>query len=259
MDLLCSEKDFLDNVSVGCPVRTVEILTRLTRYGIAFFRGVDDASGIVKMAQALGTVLPHPDSDTNSVTVITERRESAGSPLAAGFTRSALPSHTDRADLPSPPALLMNLCTVQADSGGESIFVDGSALHRLLAARAPRALHALSQPDAVSYGNSRIYTGPVFEPTGDGRRLVIRMWPQNAGRFSRAAEVALRELRQVAADLTLTIRLEAGQGYVVDNHRWLHGRLAYIGNRVMLRIGIEPHPGSLETGISFATQGGAQG
>jgi hypothetical protein len=30
--------------------------------------------------------------------------------------------------------------------------------------------------------------------------------------------------------------LDAGQGYILDNYRWLHGRRAFSGQRVMDRI-----------------------
>jgi hypothetical protein len=47
------------------------------------------------------------------------------------------------------------------------------------------------------------------------------------------------------------IQLRAGQGLLVSNTRWLHGRDRYTGPRVMLRVLGDPLPG---TGIQ---QGGA--
>jgi hypothetical protein len=37
-------------------------------------------------------------------------------------------------------------------------------------------------------------------------------------------------------------RLNAGQGYILDNHRWLHGRRAFTGQRVMYRVNGNPLP-----------------
>ncbi|MFF1419769.1 TauD/TfdA family dioxygenase [Streptomyces sp. NPDC058280] len=238
-------------------VQPDEVLTRLTQYGIAVFRGIENAASLINLAQTLGVVLPHPDSDMHGVTVIAERKDSAGGAVGAGFTRAGLVPHTDRADMPVPPPVLVNLCTAQADAGGESTFVDGAAVHRLLAAQAPEALRALSQPSAVAYGKTHVYMGPVFEPMDNDRRLRLRIWPWEAGRFSREAEAALDELQRAIAAQTLSVRLEAGQGYVIDNHRWLHGRLAYVGERVMLRIGVEPHRVALlKTGIPNTPQQG---
>lgn len=238
-----------------------EVLTQLTQQGIAVFRGIENAAGLIHLAHTLGVILPHPDSDMHGVTVISERKKSASGTLAAGFTRSALAPHTDRADLLNPPPILVNLCSVQADRGGESTFVDGAAVHRLLAVEAPEALRALSQPNAVAYGRTHVYHGPIFEPVGNGQRMRLRIWPRQAGRFSPEAESALDDLRRAIAAQTLTVRLEAGQCYVIDNHRWLHGRRAYSGERVMLRIGVEPHPEAvLKTGIpNTPEQGASQG
>ncbi|MGW4212842.1 TauD/TfdA family dioxygenase [Lentzea sp. NPDC004789] len=36
--------------------------------------------------------------------------------------------------------------------------------------------------------------------------------------------------------------LAAGQGYVLDNHRWLHGRRAFTGQRVVHRVNGDPLP-----------------
>jgi hypothetical protein len=41
---------------------------------------------------------------------------------------------------------------------------------------------------------------------------------------------------------THTFDLSPGQGYVVDNHRWLHGRDAYHGPRALYRLHGEPLP-----------------
>jgi hypothetical protein len=43
-------------------------------------------------------------------------------------------------------------------------------------------------------------------------------------------------LESVIAANTVTVRLAPGTGYVVDNSRWLHGRGAHVGRRVLLRI-----------------------
>ncbi|MEV7909024.1 TauD/TfdA family dioxygenase [Streptomyces griseus] len=232
-----------------------EIIDQLAQHGIALFHGIGDAASLIDLAQTLGVVLPHPDSDVNGVTLISERRESAGA-LGAGFTRASLSPHTDRADKTVPPPVLVNLCLVQAGSGGESTFVDGVAVHRFLVDHAPEALRALIHPKAVAYGKTHVYTGPVFEPIDGGRRLRLRIWPRSAGRYSREAEEALDELQCVIAAQTVAVRLEAGQGYVIDNTRWLHGRLAYAGERVMLRIAVDPHRGVLrKAGILDTRQG----
>jgi hypothetical protein len=41
-----------------------------------------------------------------------------------------------------------------------------------------------------------------------------------------------------------TIHLRTGEGILVSNTRWLHGRDRYSGPRVMLRVLGDPLPGS---------------
>ncbi|MFJ3625799.1 TauD/TfdA family dioxygenase [Streptomyces albidoflavus] len=245
---------------VGRVVGPTEISAQLAARGIALFQGVEGASHLLEVAQTLGSIVPHPDGDENGVTVIAERRERALDAMSAGFSRAALEPHTDRANLTIPPALLLTLCTVSA-VGGESTFADGAVVHRTLASHDPLALQALCRPDAVSYGRTHVYTGPVFEPVGHEPRMRLRLWPKEAGRFSPEAESALAPLHRAIATAVMTVQLEAGQGYVVDNHRWLHGRRSFTGDRVMLRIGVRPlRSAELRTGIaSPAAQGADRG
>ena len=39
-----------------------------------------------------------------------------------------------------------------------------------------------------------------------------------------------------------TFKLDEGHGYILDNHRWMHGRQAFTGERVMFRIAGDPVP-----------------
>jgi hypothetical protein len=40
----------------------------------------------------------------------------------------------------------------------------------------------------------------------------------------------------------VTLQLRVTQGYVLDNRRWLHGRRAFSGNRVLYRVTANPLP-----------------
>jgi alpha-ketoglutarate-dependent taurine dioxygenase len=217
---------------------------------MVMLRGVASAADLRDLAQAIGTVQLHPHSDSGGVTIITERGSADGGMTAAGFTRAALPLHTDRADMPIPPPVLLTCCAGAATSGGASVLSDGLVLHRILSARNPDCLRALRERGAARYGRTHVYSGPVFEPVNEGRRLRLRVWPPEAAAFSERARVALSALHRTADEHATVIPLKKGEGYAVDNHRWMHGRHAYDGPRVMLRIAVEPREESyLETGI----------
>lgn len=42
----------------------------------------------------------------------------------------------------------------------------------------------------------------------------------------------------------VTMMLRPGQGYVLDNYRWLHGRGAFTGDRVFYRVHANPSTAS---------------
>lgn len=44
---------------------------------------------------------------------------------------------------------------------------------------------------------------------------------------------------------TIVLPVRAGSGYVLNNHRWLHGRRGFDGPRLMYRIIANPPPGSV--------------
>ena len=47
-----------------------------------------------------------------------------------------------------------------------------------------------------------------------------------------------------AGGLVETFRLQRGEGLILSNTRWLHGRERYAGHRIMLRILGDPLPGT---------------
>ena len=62
--------------------------------------------------------------------------------------------------------------------------------------------------------------------------------------FSADATPVIPILRAVIIQHQQAIQLRAGQGLLVSNSRWLHGRDRYTGPRSMLRILGDPLPGT---------------
>jgi Taurine catabolism dioxygenase TauD, TfdA family len=61
-------------------------------------------------------------------------------------------------------------------------------------------------------------------------------------RFAPTVTHWLPELRAAIDRHTTTVQLGRGQGYVLHNYRWLHGRRAFTGQRVMFRVHVDPLP-----------------
>jgi hypothetical protein len=96
-------------------------------------------------------------------------------------------------------------------------------------------LRVLSAPRAAFFGSAGGYLGAVLEPAGPGRTR-IRLRLDDLVWFSADAADAVPLLRTVIAHHVQTFRLRAGEGVLLSNTRWLHGRDRYSGRRTMLRI-----------------------
>jgi hypothetical protein len=141
---------------------------------------------------------------------------------------------------------LLLACQQPAGEGGRTRVVDGASIASTLAEQYPAALRALSAPRAAFFGTAGGHLGAVLEPAGPGRTR-IRLRLDDLAWFSADAAGAVSLLRTVIACHTQTFRLRAGEGLLLSNTRWLHGRDSFAGRRVMLRILGDPLPG---TGIT---------
>lgn len=72
--------------------------------------------------------------------------------------------------------------------------------------------------------------------------MCIRFRQDDLARFSPGVTAVLPELLEVIRTRTVRFKLRAGQGYVLQNGRWLHGRTGFTGRRRMHRILGEPYP-----------------
>jgi Taurine catabolism dioxygenase TauD, TfdA family len=109
-------------------------------------------------------------------------------------------------------------------------------------------MHVTALPDDIEIRNlhtpqlrDRGYHGPVFKQAGSGRTS-IRLRLDDLAWFSSDAASALPLLRAVIARHAQSVRLQLGEGLLLSNTRWLHGRDSYAGNRVMLRVLGDPLP-----------------
>ncbi|MGW2545506.1 TauD/TfdA family dioxygenase [Kitasatospora sp. NPDC001574] len=183
----------------------------------------------------------HRDADPDGLTVIRDTGRHEGRTGFAGLGRGDLTLHTECAQLPQPPRLMLLACARAAEEGGESLVVDGRRVLAELAASHPTALEALSAPRAAYFGGSDGHFAPVLEHRPDGRwRLRLRQ--DELARFSPEAEAHLPALRRAVERHTTRLRLACGQGLVLDNHRVLHGRTRFTGERLLLRALGQPHP-----------------
>lgn len=152
---------------------------------------------------------PASGQPSDGVTAI-EDRGACGASLA-GFTRSALVPHTDRSSIGTPPGLLLTVCGREPSAGGESLLVDGRAVHDDLATTAPAALAALSTPRSVLFGGADGHLGSAFaeSPTGV---IAVRFRLDGLVRFAPAVWPHIPTMRAAIHRHTMTLVLRVGAG-----------------------------------------------
>ena len=222
-----------------------EVRADLASTGVALLAGVPGPAALLRLAEALGTAVPHRDSGPDGVTVIEDRGAAGGA--WAGFSRQGLHPHTDRSGVASPPGLVLTVCGREPVSGGEALLVDGRAVYAELAARDPRALAAFSVPRNALFGGGGGHLGSAF--TTSGNLTAIRLRLDALVRFAPALLEHLPVLRRAIAAHTVTVPLAAGDGYVINNRRWLHGRHSFAGPRALYRVTADAHAGTVPSGF----------
>lgn len=218
---------------------THDLVAGLADCGFVLFDGVINSDALLRLAHSIATVVPHRDSDRTGLTTIADRGGQVQSGLA-GFSADELDPHTDRSGIADPPVLLMMSCGRASSTGGECVLIDGAAVYNDLAENQPEALRALSTSRSALFGGATGYLGSVFTEVGD--RMVVRLRLDELAQFSPEATRWLPALRATIDRHANILTLKAGQGYILDNHRWLHGRRAFIGQRVMYRVIGNPLP-----------------
>ncbi|MDA2807627.1 TauD/TfdA family dioxygenase [Nocardiopsis suaedae] len=211
-----------------------EVMALLRETGLAHVRVPAERTAFTAAARRLLAAFPHPDAGADGVTVLRPRPDGRD-PGRAGFTQEALLAHTERAGVPVPPHLMLLACVRPGSSGGLTTLVDGEKVFSFLCERAPQAATVLSSRGAAYFGGATGHAGAVFERTSEGR-WTIRLRLDELARFSPRAEPHLPELLDAIKACTTMHPLAAGEGVLLDNTRWLHGRQPFHGNRVMWRV-----------------------
>ncbi|ONI79020.1 hypothetical protein ALI144C_29430 [Actinosynnema sp. ALI-1.44] len=235
--------DSLERYHVGVH----EVPAALAERGLALVEGLADSSDLLRLAESTGTVVPHRDSGADGVTTVADLGAERVQSGFAGFSACALNPHTDRSGVDHPPVLLMTSCGQPAVTGGECVLIDGQAVYNELAESEPDALRALCAPRSVLFGGAAGYLGSIFTDVEDGW-VAIRLRLDDLAQFSPEVDRWLPTLRAAIDRHAMRINLDTGQGYVLNNRRWLHGRRAFTGQRVVFRVNASPLP---HLGIPF--------
>ncbi|RNL85559.1 hypothetical protein EFW17_08795 [Halostreptopolyspora alba] len=201
----------------------------MVRFGCAANR--DEVHAV---AQTVMSLRGHPDSGPDGLTELRAREAKSSAPGRAGFTHRELPPHTEGSSVACPPQLLMLVCLRPAEQDGHTLLVDGADVFADLAERAPETLRVLTRRGAAYFGGADGHAAPVFDRTNAGR-WSVRLRLDDLVRFAPHVSPHLPRLEHTLERNTHVLDLAAGEGVLLDNTRWLHGRRGFVGERVMLR------------------------
>ncbi len=143
-------------------------------------------------------------------------------------------AHTESAGLPAPPRLMLLACLRPAPEGGECLLADGRAVYGRLSQRFPEAALRLGLPRTAYFGAGDGHATQVFTRHAD-ERVSVRLRQDALACFNPTVQPHLPHLRAAIAASQRSMSLEIGQGYLIDNHRWLHARRLFAGERLCLR------------------------
>ncbi|MFJ7423455.1 TauD/TfdA family dioxygenase [Streptomyces uncialis] len=216
------------------PGGTRAVVDLLRTDGIATVGGLDSRTEVLAFAGRVMTLVPHRDSDADGLTTIQDIGRRSLRLGLSGLGAGELLAHTERSSVPWPPRLMLLVCLRPADRGGEVLLTDGRAVHAHLAVHAPQALEALAQPGTAFYGDGGGHTAQVFT-RHPGGRASVRLRQDALAQFSPLVRRYLPDLTHAIGAAQRRAFLGPGQGYLIDNHRWLHARTAFTGRRVCLR------------------------
>ncbi|SDU49485.1 Taurine catabolism dioxygenase TauD, TfdA family [Stappia sp. ES.058] len=225
---------YLGDLSSISPDKVIE---NISDFGIVTF-SVDSGNArhaLVGLAQALGEIRSHPHSDRDGATSIAPRRDNDLHPGRMGFTQERLLPHTDASSMASPPDLLLNVCATRAEHGGETLLVDMRSVLTQALKTNPVALERLSAPGTVIFGTGGFSRASSVFAVRNGR-IHVRFRQDEGVFFGAPVLKEALELIGLVDAMTVRMSLEEGQGYIVDNHWWLHGRASFAGPREIIRI-----------------------
>jgi hypothetical protein len=130
----------------------------------------------------------------------------------------------------------MNVVVSESGIGGASTFVCGKTLVGKILAEHGELLECLCRPDLVTFRRySNFLMAPIlqFTPNGDFR---IRFRFDENIYFSPVITEHIALLKLLINDTLHEMPFAAGQGYIIDNIRNLHGRRGFVGDREVWRI-----------------------
>lgn len=210
----------------------------LEQSGIILFRNMNSEEIALEISKSLGNIYRCIDSDSHGITTISNLNHGRNMKNSLAFTQAGLYPHTDRSPIHTPPKYLINWSISPSQIGGELLICDGKAVYDYLKSSHLNSCIALSEPDAAIFSDTiDSYSGPIFT-TNDDKFQNIRFRRDNCIKFKNNYHQHVHTLFEAIDLHTIKLSTNSGDGYIIDNTRWLHGRNPYKNDRIIKRIQI---------------------
>lgn len=205
-----------------------DVVEGLANQGLVMIREAG-ASEVRDLLARWAVPVRHPHEREPGLTIVAPRLGSNDANGLAGFGRSGLVPHTDRSLDPNPPSLLAVVMLSPGD-GGDGLLVDGARLLATLCRSFGRS----------AVGSLRLRTRdgttvPVVQAVEGLERIRFRA-DRLASLYSDSGHAAVVKAWQQQVSQPTLLRLGVGDGYLVHNHRYLHGRSSFTGPRRLARF-----------------------
>jgi alpha-ketoglutarate-dependent taurine dioxygenase len=217
------------------PDRSTDLKKELEKFGVVCVKKVEALTEAKCLAASLGSLYVHPHSKDNGVTVISNEYAKTSGDNSLGFSEENLYPHTDRSGVDVPPRWVILWFEKPAQLGGDSIFANGEKIFNSLCRTDKDAAQKLLKPNSIIFkSEAGLLESSIFSICGDGLKIRFR----NDSLIFANPEIndCLSSLRACIDLNSVYYRADSGDLIVVDNHRWLHGRTMFVGERTVHRI-----------------------
>lgn len=154
------------------------------------------------------------------------------------------PIHTDGAYTSYHFDISFFFCTVQAEYGGATTFIDGKSLIQLMRKHAPDLLRELEETEVIfDKGEQQKKSQKVIRYDSVGPLLNwnhFRISADNSASVRNMCDYFFEftERRIFETGLLMPLTLQPGEAVLFHDERVLHGRNAFIGDRCLIKGGI---------------------
>ncbi|KAL2809178.1 hypothetical protein BJX63DRAFT_370058 [Aspergillus granulosus] len=211
--------------------------------GIAFIEECNEEI-LRELAHQLGDVV-RPRNEGVDGTGISNIR-CTPSLAGKGYSSEELYFHTDRSGWERPPRIVMSTLKKKSTTGGESLLADTTRILKDIKDQGDGLYELLTSSKHSSFASEdgEFVPRPIFDETSS----LFRFRFDDNIQLSASLVVRFPQLLDILYRNSFAVALQEGQGYVLDNHRFLHGRTAFTGSRELLRALVNlPPPQSVVT------------